>query len=356
MKDKINKSFIALCLILLYLPLVFVILRIKVDDRYSNEKINGNFEKNFPLKDDYFTLFSFVKADVLNVNPIPDKVINLNNGWLFCGDSYSDNFSESKGFKVFSKNEIDTLKVNFDEKQKWLEENGIDYYLAIPPNKETVYGDLISVKKYNCLHTKSEQLDSLAQKTGIKYIDLGALFPKNGSQKLYHQTDTHWNEYAGFFGYLSILKEINKSYKEPNLAPISITDFDVIDSKDDYVGDLNEMLRKDKTEHMVSMRLKKGLKRKSWIAKNRLKVPEDYASNPLTYERRFASNQNKLKVMVINDSFGPYLIKFLTENFGETVFIWDSKFNKELIKKEKPDIIIQEIVARNADFLLDKAY
>lgn len=355
MKDKINKSFIVLCLVLLYLPLLFVILRIKVEDRYSNEKINGNFEKNFPLKDDYFSVFAYIKSTIFQTNPIPDKVLSLKDGWLFCGDSYSDNFSESKGFKIFTKNEIDTLQQHFDEKRQWLKENGIDYYLAIPPNKETVYGDLISVKKYNCLHTKREQLDSLTQKNGIKYIDLGALFPKNSKQKLFHQTDTHWNEYAAFYGYLSILKEINKSYKELNLNPISISDFDVINSTD-YVGDLNEMLRKEKTEHLVSMQLKKGIKRKSWVIKNILPIPEDYPNNPLTYERRFASNQNKLKIMVINDSFGPYFIKFLTENFGETVFVWDTKFNKELIKKEKPDIIIQEIVERNVDFLLDKAY
>jgi hypothetical protein len=51
MKEKIEKGFIFICLLILFLPLLLVIIRVKVDDRFSSEKINGNFEKNFPLKD-----------------------------------------------------------------------------------------------------------------------------------------------------------------------------------------------------------------------------------------------------------------------------------------------------------------
>jgi len=100
-------------------------------------------------------------------------------------------------------------------------------------------------------------------------------------------------------------------------------------------------------------------KRNATLVKDKLKVPDGYPNDPEAYELRFHSKDNdkkKLKILVLCDSFGGYFSKFLKEHFNETVFIWDTKFDKKLILQEKPDIIIQEFVSRNSDFLLKKEY
>lgn len=352
MNSKINKSFILICFLLFYIPLLFVIVRVKVTDNYSNKKINGNFEKNFPLKDDFFSAFSYLKTNIFFVNPIPDKVIVLQDGWLFCGDSFSDNFSESKGFKIFSRNEIDTIKANFENKAKWFRDNNIDYFLAVPPNKETIYGDLISVKKYNSLNTKREQIDSLCKRININHIDLSADFPKNSRNILYHKTDTHWNELAGFYGYLTIINTLKLKYTNENLTPLELKDFKIDESKE-KVGDLNDMLRREKSENKVILSYINNKHAQSIQLKNQLPIPIYNDIDPLFYESRYSSNSKKLKVMILSDSFGRYFEKFLRENFKETVFIFNQTIDKDLIKKENPDIIIQEILERNLDFFLE---
>lgn len=352
MKNKIDKIFITFCLFLIFLPLLLLLLKIKVDVDYSSRKINGNFKVNFPLRDDYFSIYSYLKSTVFQTNTTTDKVIELKDGWLFCGDNFGDNFSESMGLKVFSKKEIDTLKTNFDRKSKWLKERGIEYYIAVAPNKESVYGDLIPIKKIKTRNTKREQIDSLCKLYSINYIKLDTFFPKKGKTILFHKTDTHWNNYAGFYGYLAILNKIKSNHSNENLVPISINDFK-IDTSDVKIGDMNEILRRVKTEGLVVMNCKSKKYPKAIKLKSKYLLPKEYENDPLAYEKRYASNANKLKILFLTDSFGGYTEQFLKENFGETTYIWSHIFNKELIEKEKPDIIIQEFVERNVDYLLN---
>jgi hypothetical protein len=56
---------------------------------------------------------------------------------------------------------------------------------------------------------------------------------------------------------------------------------------------------------------------------------------------------NNLKLLVIRESFGGAMIKFYQEGFGKSVVIfdaWKHKLNEDIIIKEKPDIVIQQVV------------
>jgi hypothetical protein len=275
-------------------------------------------------------------------------VIQLEDGWLFCGDTYSDNLSESLHYVNFNPLQIDTLKQDLKEKKEWSRQNNIDYYLAIAPNKESVYSDLIPLKKLE-KQSKMEQLEQICSDNEIGYINLGKNFPQKSSQILYHKTDTHWNEYGGYFGYTSILESLNLNSKT-NFSPISSTNYEIINS-DEIIGDLNEIRGREKNEPLVAMKAK-NYKELATSAPKKLSVPEGYPNNPISYERRYTSHKKPLKIIVFCDSFGGYFVKFLKEHFNETVFIWSHEFNKELILKEKPDIIIQEFVERHVDFIL----
>ncbi len=349
MEVIIKKTFIAICISMLSIPLIFVTLRIKVEDRYSTKKINGNFERNFPLKDDLYSLFAIFKENIFKVNSIPEKAIDLrNNGWLFCGDSFSDNLSESFRLVNFNDTDINTLQENLQNKTNWSKQNNIKYLIAVAPNKETYYSSLIPIKK-SSNKSKTDQLKSVCEKTGINFIDLGNKYPSKPKHILYHKTDTHWNEYAGYFGYRSILNSLNSNYNS-GLKPISEAKIKIAQS-DIKIGDLNEMLRRDLTENLVCVKIVNYKPIAKEVPK-KLKVPEGYQNDPLAYERRYKTDKKPLKILVLTDSFGGYFINFLKEHFCETVFIWSHKFDKELIQKEKPDIIIQEFVERNIDYLL----
>jgi len=83
-----------------------------------------------------------------------------------------------------------------------------------------------------------------------------------------------------------------------------------------------------------------------------LPVPDQYFFASKQYEERYASENNKLKILVFRDSFFGAYSKFIADSFGESVFIWRHNFNKNLIEKEKPNIVFYEIIERNIDILL----
>jgi len=61
---------------------------------------------------------------------------------------------------------------------------------------------------------------------------------------------------------------------------------------------------------------------------------------------------NKRKIMTINDSFFGYIRPYIVNNFGNSLFIWDYKFDEKLIASERPDILLFEIAERDLDFLM----
>ena len=349
MKNGIVKIFIIVFFILISIPLVFVLLKIKVEPQNDNEKkISLNFKRNFPLRADLFKIYSIGKKELFNAEPIPHAVIEVNNGWKFLGNKFSNALSESKGLVVFNKSELSTLKKNLLAKNRWLENKNIKFYISIAPNKHTIYGDLIPITKRN-RKTKLEQLDSICKDIGISFINLGDHFPKNDSLRLYHKTDSHWNHLGGFYAYKSTIEKISKDFKDKKFNFHTINDMD-IEIYSAPIGDLNRALFLEKKEEFIDVKLKKPF---NFTVKQKiLTPPSDYHFGSQFYEERYKSNINDLKILVLRDSFFGAYFQLIADNFGESLFVWRHNFNKKLISTEKPNIVCYELVERNIDILL----
>jgi hypothetical protein len=344
------KIFIFIYILIISIPLILVNLRIKVDPITPNEKkISMNFKRNFPLKSDLFNVYSTIKTDVFGANPLQEKAIDIKNGWKFLGNSFSNALSESKGLVVFSPSELKILKKKLEDRQQWLSERNIKFYLAVAPNKHSIYGDMIPIKKYN-RNTKMEQLDSLCQTINVPFINLGSQYPDKDDIRLYHKTDSHWNDYAGYFGYKSTMDIISKDFPRTRFKPFSLDDLEM-KIINEPIGDLNEMLQLKKSEDFIHLNFKNPPQ--AIQEANILDIPFGYYKDPSFYETRYKNPINDLKILIFNDSFFGYYGKYLSENFGNSVFIWNYKFDKDLISSEKPDILYHQIVERDVDFLLE---
>jgi len=356
MKNRVQKTFILFFCLIIATPLIFFALKIKVEPtNIGDKKISLNFKRDFPLKSDLFKLYSDIKENIFNAPAIPSLVINPGNGWLFLGNSFenANAMSESKGILVFSQKELNILKANLLKKKKWLDKNGIRCYIAIAPNKHSVYGNMIPIKKYN-RKTKLEQVDSICKALNIDFINLGNRYPKKTKRPLYYKTDTHWNELGAFYAFQATYDVLNKDYPNTIFKPYTLNDLNLTVSETSYVGDLNGMLKNKKTENSFSLNFKNAQTSKT--LEKRLSLPLNYNKNPINYESRFMNHINKLKIIIFHDSFMPFYSKYIKENFGETLFIWNHKFDKELIKSEEPNVIYYEIVERNIDLLLEDNY
>jgi alginate O-acetyltransferase complex protein AlgJ len=51
--------------------------------------------------------------------------------------------------------------------------------------------------------------------------------------------------------------------------------------------------------------------------------------------------------VIFRDSFMSRLVPFLSEHFSRAVYLWQNDFDDDVVTREHPDIVIQEIVGRH---------
>jgi hypothetical protein len=54
-----------------------------------------------------------------------------------------------------------------------------------------------------------------------------------------------------------------------------------------------------------------------------------------------------LRAVMFRDSFSSRLIPFLSEHFSRIVYQWQNDFDADLVRRERPDVVIQEMVGRH---------
>jgi hypothetical protein len=52
------------------------------------------------------------------------------------------------------------------------------------------------------------------------------------------------------------------------------------------------------------------------------------------------------RAVVFRDSFSNALVPFLSEHFERVVWVWDRDVLPEVVLREQPDLVIQEVVGR----------
>jgi alginate O-acetyltransferase complex protein AlgJ len=302
------------------------------------------YKDNFKLKNHLFDLYVDVKMDVLGNNPIPQNVIKGNDGWLFLGNSYCDVVLEYSGLKLFSKEEMSKIKTFIKDNDSWLKSKNISFYVAVAPDKQSIYGKYLPLEVNG--KTKFKQLKEANQDHSYNLIDLSETFAQT-SIRLFHKTDTHWNEFGAFLGYRTLMHYLKQSY--PDLTILNQNDFK-IDTVITYQKDLSEMLRRKIKEDQIVLNY--GIPEYAEERVSLLTVPKDYIGDPAKYEKRYVNHKRKLKILMFRDSFSDAWIKFFKESFGECIFIKGHNLDKTLIQNENPDIVIYEIVERDIDILL----
>ncbi len=311
--------------------------------RYFNDFMAYHAD-NFGFRNEMLDLFRYLKVSLLSVNPFPEKVVKGDNGFYFLGNSFSDVIKESKGISFFSESQLGVIANNIKRIDADCRRRGIKLYVAIAPNKHTVYGQCLPVIKSEHA-TKLEQVISRMDRNQIRIIDLKEDFHNYRDKRLFYLHDTHWNSFGGFLGYRTLMEKIVRDF--PCIKVLSINDFK-FGTLPSESNDLTRMLSMKIPEDRVVMEPK--FECNAGREKCRLPIPGGYKRNPDEYEFRFVSHTRPLKALIFRDSFFEAMMPFIKESFGESVLIW-SAYDKSLVDIEKPDLVIYELIEREIDVL-----
>ena len=72
--------------------------------------------------------------------------------------------------------------------------------------------------------------------------------------------------------------------------------------------------------------------------------PVDWPGRATVY--RSASDPRLPKALIFRDSFSTALHPFLSEAFRDSAWVWDHRFLTELVERERPDVVILQVVER----------
>ncbi len=271
--------------------------------------------------------------------------------WLFFAEPRTVN--DIIGAMRFTAAELEGWRTLLTGRRDWLRERGIRYLLVIPPDKQSIYPEHLPdwlADRTGPPQRLDQFLGYMRAHSDVPILDLRAtLLDAKKSGDIYLHTDTHWNARGAFAAYRRIVQEI-ASLGLPS-TPLDAEAFDISIAAKGPAGDLAQMMGQ---EGSLPEKNTPSFSPKPSLPPTRLRMEPDLVPKkwtPGTEPRVIENPATRGKMVMFHDSFAQHLFLFLGQNFGRIVFVWQPHWNKPVIEREKPDIVVDDILQRVLIFL-----
>ncbi len=294
------------------------------------KELEEYFNEHFAFRNELVYTDAKIQTTVFGVSNV-DTVTYGKDGWLY----YSSTLDDYLGTHKMSERQVYNLAHNLSLVHQYVEQNGSDFVMAIPPNKNTLYGEHMPYYD-SYIVDKEHNVDVLApklQKFGVPYADLLSMF-RSEDEVLYLKRDSHWNGKGAVMAYNCLMDKLGYAHNDYEDCPVSR-------SKDEN-GDLNRML--------YTFYGEKELNYKYEIAQefdyaNDVKSVEDVWIETELHAGKGAGNG---KLLMFRDSFANTLIPLIANQFEKAWFTKEVPYGLEsLMEQYAPDTVIFEKVERN---------
>jgi hypothetical protein len=259
--------------------------------------------------------------------------------WLFYADDGA--LEDMTGAPLMTNDEIANWRESLNRTDRWLRAQGIAFVFTIAPDKHVLYPDRLprSIERTSHGSRQDQLMDALSDSQFA--LDLRpALVEAREHDRIYHVTDTHWNDAGVFVAYRQIIEAMRRQTSAvPPAWPLS--SFDVV-SRTSAGGDLAAIvgLKRVLSEQLVRFEPKRP---------RRALVVEPPGAAPAAEEGRLVTEipgSDLPRLLVFRDSFVSPLVPFLSEHFSRAVYLWQKDVVAEQIAEEKPDVVLYEMVGR----------
>ncbi len=276
------------------------------------------------------------------------RLINVLKGkgdWLFFSDGKMVN--DITGTRPFSDAELEGWRTLLTGRRDWLRQRGIRYLFVIPPDKQSIYPEHLP----DWLLTragKPQRLDQflvhMRARSDVPILDLrSTLLDAKKNTELYLHTDSHWNERAALIASRRIVQEL-ASLGITSAAPNPNAYREIVSNNPG--GDLALMLgQQDRLpEKAVPLLVPKPPLVELVFRKDATLIPKSWipGTEPLVVENPRTTG----KVVMFRDSYAISLSKFFSQSFGRAVYVWQQNWDKPFIERERPDVVIDEMLER----------
>jgi hypothetical protein len=267
-------------------------------------------------------------------------VMRGKNGWLFyADDGATEDVAEASPLDAGA---IENWRTTILRERDWLRGRGASFVFTIPPDKHVIYPEELpdTVGPAGDVSRTDQVLAALAD-SGITVDMRPALLAAKQQERLFHRTDSHWNERGALVAYQQIIEAVRR--QRPSVpAAWPRSDFDAV-SRETRGRDLAGMLGLTRVLREEDLALIPKRPRQA-------RVVEPPGADPRAEEGLLITEipgSALPKAVIIRDSFASALVPFLSEHFRRAVYVWQKDFDATTVIEEQADVVIHEIVGRH---------
>ena len=307
------------------------------------------------LRHRFLQVYDWVDRIIIGRQNETNSAILGKDDWIFYKGDNSIKLYQN--WVPFTDTELATIHKNLMQQKNWLSSKDIPYVVFIAPNKSDIYGDYYptGIHKTASRDRVTVLTDYLRemQETVPVVFPLEGLLEHKQDGLLYYKNDTHWTPLGGYWGYRCLMTEVQSIFSDIEI--LSLEDMN-IEKEIKETGDLNAMLPSVGTVPYEEVSYSNPVLRNG----SRYSVTiEDFQGGiePKDEARiRTVNPYGKYKAVIFRDSFCRAMIPYLSESFHEVLYVWVANHNLDsytnIIIREKPDIVIHEMISRYAGALL----
>ncbi len=284
---------------------------------------------------------SALEIGVFGTSP-SDKLIVGKAGWFFFGDEQS--IAHYRGVAPLSQAQLAHWAKVLVGRRDFLAEQGIPFVLVLVPEKNLVYPEFMpdTLPRFSVQAPLDQLVAHLRARTDLDVVDLRApLLRAKERRRVYHKTDNHWNDLGAYAGYRQIHQALARAL--PDFAR-------------------REPVAARPGRHVsAGLGLTRIVGLSPWIHEERLDMVPISPRHEVAREHRDRydervrrqqpialgrPNSGLPRAVMFRDSFANALIPYLSEDFERILYVWDRDVLPEVVRRERPDVVIQQIVSR----------
>lgn len=264
-----------------------------------------------------------------------DRIVGRD-GWQFI--SKIDSIDEKSAGRIrLAPAEMRHWALTLESRAAWCARQGCAYHFMIAPNKSTVYPEFLpeegmlsperdfpALKAYLRAHSDFAMLDPVAD-----------LLAEKAARPVYFKTDEHWNAAGAFIAYRLLMREVAAT-----VAVKALERDDLVSGSRPYIGGL-EALAEDPTPEIIDgLRPRESAGKEVFVNKPKGRGKVQVYVNP---------RSDLPRAVMLRDSYGSFMLPFLAETFSRITVVSSRALLFDLVRFEKPDVVIHELCERYLD-------
>ena len=301
------------------------------------------FEDHFGLRARLVRWQARLRLRLLGSSASPDVIVGKD-GWLFyAGDGAAEDMASAV---PFTRAELETWRTTLEHTRDWMEAHGVAYVFVLAPDKHAVYPEELppSIHRVGA-ETRSDALvNYLREHSSVPVLDLrGPLMAAKAKERIYHRTDTHWNDRGAFVASEAIWHVLTPRLGAPASGRDAFTEQAVTVPGLDLAGMLGVAGAVTESDLRLVPRVPV-----------RARIVEPARPDARLMDARLVTehaDRTLPRAVVFRDSFGSALVPFLSERFSRAVYLWQYNVDPDVVLAERPQVVIQEWVGRRLSTL-----